>query len=64
MRIIYPDLDTSHIYAAIASVLKGTGQLIQPNDMWIAALAQQHTLTVFTRDGNFKRDQGLSVEVI
>lgn len=63
-RIIYPDLATSHIYATIASILKSTGQLMQANDMCIAALAQQHTLTVLTRDSDFKRVQSLSVEVI
>ena len=63
-RILYPDLDTSHIYAAIAALLKATGKPMQSNDIWIAALAQQHSLTVLTKDTDFQRITGLPVEVM
>lgn len=52
-------LDTSHIYAAIAALLKATGKPMQSNDIWIAALAQQHGLTVLTKDTDFQRITGL-----
>lgn len=63
-RLLYPDLDTSHIYAAVAALLKATGKPMQSNDIWIAALAQQHGLTVLTKDSDFRRVTGLAVEVM
>jgi len=44
----------------MASYLSGSP--IPENDMWIAALAQQHHLTLATRDRHFDNIEGLFVE--
>lgn len=40
------DLDTARHYAIVKSYLKSKGTPIPENDIWIAALAQQHRLTL------------------
>ena len=57
------DAVTGHIYGAIYAELKSKGQLIQQNDMWIAALARQHNLTLATLDRDFMRINALAVEL-
>ena len=37
------------------------GKTIPENDIWIAAIAKQHGLTLISRDGHFKEIDGLSV---
>ncbi|MDF1536933.1 MAG: type II toxin-antitoxin system VapC family toxin [bacterium] len=52
---VYPvDLDTSERYAAIWSHLRSQGTPIPTNDLWIAASAMQHGLTVLTADRHFQ----------
>lgn len=58
------DVETSRIYGAIRAELEAKGQIIQPNDMWIAALARQHGLILLTRDSDFARVTGLSFELL
>jgi len=58
------DLDTARIYGAIRAELDAKGQIIQPNDMWIAALTRQYGLILLARDGDFARVSGLSFEVV
>ena len=36
---------------------------MQQNDMWIAALARQHELTLLTQDGDFTRVSSLDYEL-
>jgi len=47
------DDETSHRYAAIHDYLRRKGTPVSPNDLWIAASAAQHGLTVVTLDGDF-----------
>jgi tRNA(fMet)-specific endonuclease VapC len=47
------DLDSARQYGRIKSRLKDKGAPIPENDIWIAALAQQHQLTLVTRDKHF-----------
>ena len=47
------DLDTARHYALVKSYLKSKGTPIPENDIWIAALAKQHRLTLVTRDKHF-----------
>jgi len=47
------DEDTAHRYAAIHNYLRRKGTPVSPNDLWIAASAAQHGLTVVTLDGDF-----------
>ena len=49
------DDETSHRYAAIHDYLRRQGSPVSPNDLWIAATAAQHGLTVITLDGDFDR---------
>ena len=49
------DDDTAHRYAAIHNYLRRQGAPVSPNDLWIAASAAQHGLTVITLDGDFDR---------
>jgi len=51
---VYPvDLETSERYASIWAYLRGEGTPIPTNDLWIAASAMQHGLTVLTADMHF-----------
>lgn len=56
------DQFTVHFYGAIYAELRAKGQLIQSNDIWIAALARQHGLTLVTVDGDFGRIAGFDFE--
>ena len=49
------DEDTADRYAAIYHYLRRQGTPLSPNDLWIAASAGQHGLTVVTLDGDFDR---------
>jgi tRNA(fMet)-specific endonuclease VapC len=45
--------ETSRYYAELRLELKKLGKPIPSNDLWIAALARQHSLRVISRDGHF-----------
>jgi tRNA(fMet)-specific endonuclease VapC len=47
------DEETAHRYAAIHDYLRRKGTPVSPNDLWIAASAAQHGLTVVTLNGDF-----------
>lgn len=47
------DLETASIYGRIKSKLRQKGHPIPENDIWIAAVAQQHALTLISRDVHF-----------
>ena len=49
------DDETAHRYAAIHDFLRRQGTPVSPNDLWIAASAAEHGLTVITLDGDFDR---------
>jgi len=51
---LYADNDTTHHYAAIYFQLRRAGTPIPTNDIWIAALAIQHELVLFSRDPHFQ----------
>jgi tRNA(fMet)-specific endonuclease VapC len=52
--------ETATHYAAIRQQLKRAGARLPANDVWIAALAQQHDLPVLTRDAHFDAVPGLT----
>jgi tRNA(fMet)-specific endonuclease VapC len=56
------DEETARHYASIKNLLRRKGRPIPENDIWIAASARQHGLTVATRDGHFDFVDDLSVE--
>ncbi len=56
------DEETARFYGVVKHSLLRKGRPIPENDMWIAASAWQHGLTVATRDGHFDFVDDLSVE--
>lgn len=53
VSILYPDDQTTHHYANVYRQLRRQGTPIPTNDMWIAALVLQHSLTLCARDTHF-----------
>ena len=51
--------ETATHYAEIRRELKNAGQLMPSNDLWIAALAREHRLSIVTRDKHFRTVRGL-----
>ena len=56
------DVDTAREYSLIRKQLRDKGRPIPENDIWIAAAARQHTLTLVTRDAHFSVIDGLNYE--
>ena len=58
--VIYSiDEETSEYYAEIVNKLRKIGRPVPTNDIWIAAVASQHGLRLFTKDAHFKKIPGL-----
>jgi tRNA(fMet)-specific endonuclease VapC len=47
------DAETARFYGDVKAGLKRLGRPIPENDVWIAAVARQHRLTLVTRDAHF-----------
>lgn len=56
------DQETAERYGQIKSRLLSKGSPLPENDIWIAATAVQHGLTLVTRDKHFDAIEGLSTE--
>lgn len=61
-QLLNVDLETARHCGRIRQALRQIGRPIPINDLWIAAIAVQHQLTVATRDGHFDYVQALTVE--
>jgi len=57
--ILVCDIGTSGEYGRIKNLLHKNGNPIPENDIWIAALAMEHGLTLVSRDEHFKKIDGL-----
>ncbi|MDW8140870.1 MAG: PIN domain-containing protein [Candidatus Bipolaricaulota bacterium] len=53
---------TALIYAQIRLELKQKVKPIPENDLWIAALCLEHTISLATEDAHFSEINGLAVE--
>ena len=53
VRVVLPDDQTTHQYAAVYLQLRKQGTPIPTNDMWLAAIVLQHNLVLHSRDGHF-----------
>ena len=53
VKQLFADEDTTHQYARLFKQLRKQGTPIPTNDLWMAALALQHDLLLFTRDNHF-----------
>jgi tRNA(fMet)-specific endonuclease VapC len=51
--ILYADEQTTYHYASVYRQLRKQGTPIPTNDMWIAALVLQHSLSLYDRDRYF-----------
>lgn len=60
--VLICDTETARHYGDIKNGLRAKGKPIPENDIWIAAIAKQHSLIVATRDGHFDNVEGLLVE--
>ena len=56
------DAGTARHYAQVKERLRARGRPIPENDIWIAAVALQHSLPLATRDDHFQAVEGLRVE--
>lgn len=61
--ILNCDTDTGYWYGTVKNQLRQDGKPAPENDIWIAALALQHDLTLATRDKHFEAVEGLKVEM-
>ena len=57
--VLQVDQHTAEIYAQIRFELKQKGRPLPDNDIWIAALARQHNLSLVTRDSHFDVVDGI-----
>jgi tRNA(fMet)-specific endonuclease VapC len=60
--VLVCDAATASQYGDIKHHLRVKGRPIPENDIWIAAVAKQHQLTLATRDRHFSDVEGLLVE--
>lgn len=51
--------ETTRHYASIGVELKKAGKPIPTNDLWIAALCRQHSLSLLSRDRHFDAVSGI-----
>lgn len=58
--VVYPvNEDTAGFYAQILNNLRKIGKPVPTNDIWIAAVAFQNGLKLFTKDSHFQAIAGL-----
>jgi tRNA(fMet)-specific endonuclease VapC len=63
-RVLWPGTDTAWLAARVSWALRAEGRPIGDHDLWIAALALQHGLTLVSRnERHFRRVAGLSLTV-
>jgi tRNA(fMet)-specific endonuclease VapC len=58
-RVLDVDEETATFYAALRSELSRAGTPIPSNDVWIAALCRQHSLSLLSRDRHFDLVRGV-----
>jgi tRNA(fMet)-specific endonuclease VapC len=56
--LLMPDEATAKTYAKLKSFLADKGKLIPENDLWIAATAKSHDLTLYCDDAHFDELKG------
>ena len=57
--VLAPDAGTARHYATQRDALRRANTPVPYHDIWIAALAEQHSLDVVTRDGHFDLIPGI-----
>lgn len=62
IEVLLPDVESARQYGAIRDALRRQGRPIPDNDIWVAAIARQHGLTLITRDAHFREVEGLALQ--
>jgi tRNA(fMet)-specific endonuclease VapC len=60
--VLLIDEETTSSYGNIKTSLRKKGKPIPENDIWIAAIALRHNLTVITRDKHFKEIDQITIK--
>lgn len=55
------DTEAARCYGEIKNTLRIKGRLLPENDIWIAAIAIQHSLILMTRDAHFDEVESLEL---
>lgn len=55
------DDDTARVYGEIKAALRKLGRPIPDNDIWIAAVAMQHSMSLVSRDEHFANIERLNL---
>ncbi len=55
VQMLFATSETTSLYAVIYRQLKQQGTPIPTNDVWIASLALEHHVPLYTRDAHFDR---------
>lgn len=56
---LHPDAMTADFYGTTKAALMKKGKPIPENDIWIAAMARQYNLPLFTTDKHFSEVEGI-----
>ena len=59
VKVYNVDIETSEFYSKVITDLKNSGNPIPTNDIWIASIAFQNGLKLFTLDNHFQKVSGL-----
>ncbi len=59
--ILACDLDVAREYGGLRQRLRQKGRPLPENDVWIAATARRHELTLVTRDRHFREIEDLEI---
>lgn len=60
-QVLEIDLHTADVYGSAKASLVNKGKPIPYNDIWIAAVAIQHNLLLYTNDAHFREIDGLQL---
>lgn len=59
ITVLECDVETAYQYGEVKNKLRRKGRPLPENDIWIAAIALQHSLTLVTRDAHFQEVENL-----
>lgn len=60
-QVLNADASTAAVYGVIKAALRRKGKPIPENDIWIAAIAQQYSLALITRDKHFNEIDSITI---
>lgn len=59
--VLHVNASTAALYGIIKAALRKKGKPIPENDIWIAAIAQQYSLPLITRDKHFNEIDSIAI---